>query len=101
MPATPLQLTKEKTMRLDVRAMAIAVSILWGACVLFVGIVNAMWPAYGQAFLELCASIYPGYHPSTNFGSVLVGTLYALVDGAFGGAIFGWLYNRCAKKFSS
>jgi hypothetical protein len=26
-------------------------------------------------------------------GSVVIGALYALVDGLIGGAIFGWLYN--------
>jgi hypothetical protein len=29
---------------------------------------------------------------------VIVGTLYALVDGAAGGAIFAWLYNRFATS---
>jgi hypothetical protein len=45
------------------------------------------------AFLQLCASVYPGYHPGTGMGSVVIGALYALVDGLIGGAIFGWLYN--------
>jgi hypothetical protein len=26
-------------------------------------------------------------------GSVVIGTIYAFVDGLVGGAIFGWLYN--------
>lgn len=80
-------------MRLDAKAIAITFGILWGTCVLFVGIVNLIWPNYGQALLQLSASIYPGYHPSTGVGSVVVGAIYALVDGFFGGAIFGWLYN--------
>jgi len=80
-------------MRLDAKAMAISFGILWGACVLLVGIANLIWPSYGQALLQLCASIYPGYHPSTGVGSVVVGAIYALVDGFIGGAIFGWLYN--------
>ena len=80
-------------MRLDAKAMAIAFGILWGACVLLVGIANLIWPGYGQALLQLCASIYPGYHPNTGVGSVVVGAIYALVDGFIGGAIFGWLYN--------
>jgi hypothetical protein len=84
-------------MQLNSAAMFFAVGILWGACILFVGVANMIWPGYGQAFLQLCASIYPGYHPGTGFGSVLIGTLYALVDGAVGGAIFGWLYNRFAE----
>jgi len=80
-------------MRLDAKAVAIAFGILWGACVLFVGVANLIWPGYGLALLQLCASIYPGYHPGTGVGSVIVGTIYALVDGLIGGAIFGWLYN--------
>jgi CBS domain-containing protein len=49
------------------------------------------WPA-------VCASIYPGYHPGTGMGSVATGTLYALVDGAVGGAILAWLYNASASR---
>jgi hypothetical protein len=80
-------------MRLNTKAMAIAFAILWGACVLFMGIANMIWPGYGLALLQLCASIYPGYHPGTGVGSVVISALYALVDGLIGGAIFGWLYN--------
>ncbi len=85
-------------MRLNAAAMFFTIGILWGACILLVGVANLIWPSYGQAFLQLCASIYPGYHPGTGVGSVLIGTLYALVDGAIGGAIFGGLYNRFAEN---
>ena len=47
-------------MRLSIKAMAVAFGIFWGACVLFVGIANNIWPSYGPALLQLCASIYPG-----------------------------------------
>jgi hypothetical protein len=57
-----------------------------------------IWPSYGQALLQICASIYPGYHSGTGLGSVLMGTIYALVDGYVGGAIFGWLYNLVAGE---
>ncbi len=85
-------------MRLNTVAMAVAFGILWGACVLLVGIANMIWPGYGQAFLQVCASIYPGYHFGTGVGSVFIGTIYALIDGFIGGAIFGWLYNRLAGQ---
>jgi hypothetical protein len=39
-----------------------------------------IWPSYGQTFLQLCASVYPGYHPGTA-GSVVIGAIYALLDG--------------------
>jgi len=39
------------------------------------------------------SSVYPGYKAAGTLGSVVVGTLYALLDGAVGGALFAWLYN--------
>ncbi len=48
---------------------------------------------YGQAFLDVMASIYPGFHAAGTFGDAIVGTLYGVVDGAIGGAVFAWLYN--------
>ena len=83
-------------MKLSIRAFAITAAIVWGAAVLLVGVANLIWPTYGAAFLELVASIYPGYQASRSIGSVTVGTLYAVFDGAVGGLIFAWLYNRVA-----
>ena len=85
-------------MKLDVKAMAIALGLAWGIAAMFlVGVVNLIVPPYGQGFLEAMASIYPGYTAEANFGQVILGTLYGLVDGAIGGAIFAWLYNRFVK----
>ena len=80
-------------MKLDVKGMAITLGLVWGAAVLVVGIANLIWPNYGQAFLELVASIYPGYTAGASVGQLIVGTLYGLVDGAVGGAVIAWLYN--------
>jgi hypothetical protein len=57
-----------------------------------------LWPPYGESFLQLLDSIYPGYHASGGFGSVVIGSLYAVVDGAVGGLVFGWLYNLLVGK---
>lgn len=84
-------------MRLSLRALAITAALLWGGSVFVCGLANLAWPSYGGAFLQLVASIYPGYHATRSLGSVVVGTLYALLDGAVGGLLFGWLYNRCAR----
>lgn len=81
-------------MKLNVKAMAIAAGLLWGAVVLLVSVCNLIWPPYGGSFLSLVASIYPGYQPSGGMGSVVTGTLYGVVDGFIGGAVFAWLYNR-------
>ena len=83
-------------MRLCVRSLALAASLLWGGMFFFVALIATLTGGtYGSVFLDFGASIYPGYHgPGGGFGSVIVVTLYALVDGAIGGALFAWLYNR-------
>jgi len=85
-------------MRLNVTALALAAGLIWGAAVLMVATANLVWPTYGRAFLDLAASVYPGYQPATGAGSVVTGTLYGLVDGAIAGALFAWLYNALARR---
>jgi hypothetical protein len=85
-------------MNLNVKAVAIALGLVWGVLAMFLtGLVNNLiWPGYGQGFLEVMASVYPGYKASGGLGDVLVGTLYGFVDGAVIGAVYAWLYNRFA-----
>ena len=84
-------------MRLNIIALSLAAAVLWSAAILFVALANLVWPGYGGAFLELVASIYPGYHPGQGIASIITGTLYGLVDGAIAGAVFGWLYNFISR----
>ena len=88
-------------MKFNIIALGLTAGLIWGGAILVVGLANLIWPGYGQAFLDLLASIYPGYHPGTSIGSVIAGTLYGLVDGTIGGLIFGWLYNLLASRFST
>jgi len=85
-------------MRCNVTALALTVGLFCAAAILIVAVANLIWPGYGRAFLDVAASIYPGYHPGSGVGSVITGTLYALVDGAIAGAVFGWLYNLLAHQ---
>lgn len=87
-------------MRLNVKALALTLGCFCGLALLIVGSANLVWPTYGRAFLDVVASVYPGYQPSSGIGSVVVGALYAFVDGAVGGAVFAWLYNRLAPRRS-
>ncbi len=86
-------------MRLNVRAMAVAAGLLWGATLLLVGFAHQIWPGYGVVFLEIEASVWPGYTVG-GIGSVFVGAFYALVDGMIGGAVFAWLYNLIRNRVS-
>jgi ABC-type phosphate transport system permease subunit len=83
-------------MKLNLKALTAALAILWAGLVLVVGVASLIWPGYGKTFLQVLASIYPGYAASGSFGDVIVGSLYALVDAAVVGFIFGWLYNLIA-----
>ena len=88
-------------MRLNIKALAIAGAVVWGGGFFLVGLLNLLFGSYGTAYLELGASLYPGYHGPGGFGSVIVVTLYALLDGAVTAAILGWLYNLLLPKASA
>jgi ABC-type phosphate transport system permease subunit len=85
-------------MKLNLKALVLTAGIVWALAVFLVGILNLIWSGYGVAFLKLIASVYPGYHASSSIGDLIVGTLYAFVDGAICGLVFGWLYNVFVGK---
>jgi len=83
-------------MKLNPKALALTLALLWGGCVFLVALLNRFWPGYGGAFLNLASSIYPGFHPG-GMRQAIVGTLYAVLDGAGGGLLVAWLYNKLAR----
>ena len=80
-------------MKLNLKALAATTSILSCAAVFLVGVANLLWPPYGRNFLELLASLYPGYKAAGSLMDLIVGCLYALLDGLVFGLVIGWLYN--------
>ena len=83
-------------MKINIKAMAATSALLWGSAVLTVALANRIRPRYGREFLRVLGSIYPGYHARRTLDNVFVATTYAIVDGAVGGAVCAWLYNRTA-----
>lgn len=83
--------------QLSVRAFAIALGIFWAACVFTVGLVNLMVPSYGLTFLWLVSSISPGFNADPTLLSVLIGTIYASLEGLVAGGFIAWLYNLISK----
>ncbi len=81
-------------MQLNPRAFIMTCTLFWAGLVLLTGLGNMAFTGYGQAFLELCSSLYPGYQVTQTIGSVILGTAYAAVDAAIGSFLFAWLYNR-------
>jgi hypothetical protein len=83
---------------LNLKALAWTAGLLWGGACLLVAVANLVAPPYGLAFLNVMAALYPGYHGPTGLGSVAVVALYGALDGAVGGAVFAWVYNRFARR---
>lgn len=81
-------------MKLNTLAFAIASAILWGLAMLGMTLANFVSGTYGQQFLQLMSSVYPGYHATRNIAEVIVGTLYGVVDAFICGAVLAWLYNH-------
>ena len=86
-------------MKLAIRPLVITCATILGGTMLLTGLFNMWFPPYGEAFLQLMGSVYPGYTPDGSFGSVLVGTLFGVFDGALGGLVFAWLYNLLVRKY--
>jgi hypothetical protein len=85
---------QEAAMKLSIKAFAWTIAVLWGGALFVVGILNLVWPSYGGAFLGMLKSIYPGYAAMSGFAGVIVGTLYALLDGGICGCLMAWIYNK-------
>ena len=82
-------------MKLDIKALALACSILWGSVVFLVTCwVIILDGASGDP--TWLGQIYRGYSISA-VGSV-IGLGWGLVDGLIGGAVLAWLYNKFARS---
>ena len=77
-------------MKLDVKAFTLTVSIFWGVSLFIITwwIIFLDGPSTDPTFI---GRIYRGY-TLTPLGS-FVGLVWALIDGAIGGAIFALIYN--------
>ena len=88
-------------MKVSILTFALASAILWGIAMLGMTLANLVSGSYGQQFLQLMSSVYPGYHATRSIGEVIVGTLYGAVDAFIAGAVFAWLYNHLGAASAS
>ena len=83
-------------MKLNVKALAMSGAILWGAVILLITWWILLLDGPSDE-VTLLAKVYRGY--SITFMGSLIGMLWGLMDGAIGGALLAWLYNRLSAKF--
>jgi hypothetical protein len=80
-------------MRLRVRALGLAVGIVWALGVL-VATLWLIWSGQAEGGL-LIKKLYPGY--DVTYLGALVGIIWGFVDGFVAGALIAWLYNQFHK----
>jgi hypothetical protein len=80
-------------MTLSIKAFTLAGAATFGIVMLLMGIVALVKPTWGAEFMAVVGVIHPGAN-GVAVGSVLISTVYAVVHGAFAGALFAWLHNR-------
>jgi len=85
-------------MKISVKAFALTAGLFLGGSTCFIGCMNLVNPAYGAEYLSSISSVYPGFEHARTIGSVAIGTVYGLVDGAFVGFLFAWIYNAIAGR---
>ncbi len=89
-------------MRLNVKALAQAAGIFWGATLFWEILVGGAWGINtlwtSPEIAQLVASIYPGI--TLTVGGAFVALIYGFLCGVLCGGIFGWLYNRSLGKTS-
>ena len=82
---------------LNPSAAAITGAVFMGAVALAMAVGNLVIPGYGQAFLDVVASVYPGYNAEATVAQAAIVTVYCAIDGAIAGYLLSSIYNRLAE----
>lgn len=81
-------------MKLNVKALALAVGIVWGLAIFLVTYWFLVFGYEGNTLAKL-SNVYFGY--SVTWYGAFVGLIWGFVDGLIGGALLAWLYNKFGK----
>ncbi len=85
-------------MKLNVKAFAIAVGVVWGGGVFFFGLLASFF-APAAKMVEFFGPVYVGY--DTDFVGLIIGFVWGFVDAGIGALIIAWLYNFLIGKFKA
>lgn len=74
----------------DLAAIGTATGVWWALAVVLLG-VTARW-GWGDRWRDLLSDVYRGYDSTP--GGLVVGAIWAFVDGFVAASSLAWLYNR-------
>lgn len=76
---------------LDVKGLGLTMGAIFAIYTVVLGI-TTMMTGWGEQVFNLLASLYIGYTPDPL--GIMIGAVWALVDGAILGLLTAWLYNH-------
>ena len=82
-------------MRLNTRAFAVACGVFWSLMIFLATIWLLIFGFEGTVISNL-DHFYFGY--SFSYFGAVIGAIWGFFDGAIGGFIFAWLYNKLASE---
>mgnify|MGYP001220481444 CR=1 FL=1 len=82
-------------MVIESKRASLAFGALWATVMFAVGLVRLVLTDYGQPFVEVMASIYPGYSGHGTFFEAIIGALYGGLGGSVLGFTLAWFYSCC------
>jgi len=79
-------------MRLDPKAFALACGSTWAIGVILLALISLFADGYGSSVISLISTVYRGYRP--DIPGAIIGGIWGFADGAIGGYILAWFYNK-------
>ena len=83
------------TQKLDTKAVALALGIMWSLGILFISLLVLFTTSYLHNMVDFLSTVYLGY--SLSFSGIITGMVWGFFDAAIGGFVFAWLYNKLTK----
>lgn len=82
--------------RLNVKAVAISLGLMWSIGLLFISIISLLTNSYLLNVSQFIETIYIGYSLSSL--GILTGMVWAFLDASIAGLVFSWLYNKISAR---
>ncbi|MBS0290652.1 MAG: bacteriophage holin [Proteobacteria bacterium] len=81
--------------RLSACALGTSLGVLSGVFILILGLM-AHFFQYGSAWVNMASSVYLGFAATPQ--GIIIGIIWAFVEGFVFGYLLAWIYNFVAKK---
>ena len=79
-------------MQLNPKAFGLACGATWALGIVILALLSLFLEDYGNSIISLLSTVYRGYRPT--IPCAIIGGMWGFADGAIGGYLFAWFYNK-------